>query len=49
MKQISISILMGIMCIAAWIIAAPVLAQKNTKIEREKVEIASEAQTLTML
>ena len=49
MKQVSISILMGVLCIAAWIFAAPVLAQKNTKVEKEKIEIASEAQTLTML
>lgn len=50
MKQLIRSIIMGLLCIATWIIAAPILDQKDSKkVEKEKVRLASEAQTLTML
>ena len=38
MKQLSISILMGLLCIATWVIAAPVLAQKEAKVEKKKLK-----------
>jgi hypothetical protein len=49
MKQLKISVTMGLLCIATWIIAAPVLTPKEIKREKEKVRLTSEAQTLTML
>ena len=49
MKQLTTYLIMGLLCIAVWIIAAPVLAPKEISTEKEKVRLASEAQTLTML
>lgn len=54
MKQLISSMIMGFLCLSAWVFAAPILNQKSrNRIEKKinkivKEEKASEAQTLTM-
>ncbi|WP_169311399.1 hypothetical protein [Cellulophaga algicola] len=53
MKQLTISIIMGVLCVTTWILAAPALKTSKKEIEKEKSVLennnkASRAQTLTM-
>ncbi|MFI8605258.1 hypothetical protein ACIGCP_12395 [Cellulophaga baltica] len=54
MKQLTISVVMGLLCVTTWILAAPVLTTSKVDVEKEKSttennNLASRAQTLTML
>lgn len=52
MKHLLTSLIMGILCITVWIVAAPILNDKTEQKKESKVvvdELEIEAQTLTML